>query len=80
MPELIHDGINGLTARTEDPKSFIEQLARLIEDRELRERLGSNARRTVELDHSAKATAINTVDVWRRAIASGSTRRVSDPA
>jgi glycosyltransferase involved in cell wall biosynthesis len=69
MPELIHDGINGLTARTEDPQSFIAQLERLIEDRDLRERLGSNARRSVEEDHSAKATAIHTVDIWRRAIA-----------
>jgi glycosyltransferase involved in cell wall biosynthesis len=69
MPELIEDGVTGLLARTEDATSFIAQLERLIEDRDLRERLGSNARRSVEEDHSAKATAIHTVDIWRRAIA-----------
>ena len=71
MPELVRDGVNGLTARTGDTTTFVQQLACLIEDRELRERLGSNARHTVEVEYSAKATAMHTVDVWRTAIVVG---------
>ena len=48
MPELIRDGENGLLANTENPEAFISGLERLIEDGQLRERLGSAARRTIE--------------------------------
>jgi glycosyltransferase involved in cell wall biosynthesis len=48
MPELIRDGENGLLARTENPAAFVSRLERLIEDKFLRERLGSAARRTIE--------------------------------
>jgi glycosyltransferase involved in cell wall biosynthesis len=48
MPELIADGENGLLARSGDAASYAAALARLIEDRALRERLGAAARRTVE--------------------------------
>ncbi len=48
MSELIKDGENGLLARSEDPGSYIEGLDRLIEDNSLRDKLGNNARQTVE--------------------------------
>ena len=48
MPELIRDGENGLLARSEDPKSYIAKIERLIEDKAIRVKLGSEARRTIE--------------------------------
>ena len=45
MPEL-EDGQNCLVGR--DPEHFSRQVARLLEDEELRERLGRNGRRLVE--------------------------------
>lgn len=48
LPELIRHGQNGLVARTGDADSFVAAIERLIEDGGLRERLGAEARRTVE--------------------------------
>lgn len=48
MPELIEDGVNGLIAKNDDAQSFIGQLERAVEDSDLRDRLGAEARKTVE--------------------------------
>jgi len=48
MPDLIHEGENGLLARNGDPTSYISRLEQVIEDSVLRERLGKAARRTIE--------------------------------
>jgi len=48
MPELIRDGENGLLATNGDPASYIRCLEKLIEDRELQNRLGKEGRRTIE--------------------------------
>lgn len=71
MPELIHHRENGLLARTDDASSFVDCLDQLIEDPLLRERLGAAARRTVEKDHDARATAEASVEVWRHGCSSG---------
>ena len=52
MPELIRDGENGLLCRSESPESFVQQLDAAIRSRELRDRLGSAARETMERDYS----------------------------
>ena len=51
--EIISHGINGFLPRTED--EWVEQIARLVEDADLRARLGAEARRTVEERYSVKA-------------------------
>jgi glycosyltransferase involved in cell wall biosynthesis len=48
MPELIRNAENGLLARSEDPASYISSLEKLIENKGLRERLGTAARETIE--------------------------------
>ncbi len=53
--EIIQHGSNGFLARTED--EWVDQLTRLIEDADLRARIGTQARRTVEERYSVK--------VWR---------------
>ena len=65
MPELMRDGENGLLARSEDPAAFISCLERLIEDRALRDRLGSAARRTIETSYTDVAIARLSIDYFK---------------
>jgi glycosyltransferase involved in cell wall biosynthesis len=48
--ELIEDGENGLLVPGGDVPSLAAAMRRLIDDRELRERLGANARRRMEVE------------------------------
>jgi len=48
MRELILDGENGLLAASGDSASFASQIRKLLNDSDLRKRLGTAARRTVE--------------------------------
>lgn len=65
MPEMIDHEDNGLLATVDDAASFIAELSRLVEDRDLRERLGSAARRTVEERFTDVGVAQLTVDIWQ---------------
>jgi len=51
-PYLIKDGYNGFLAETKE--EFIDKMQKLIEDSALRERIGKNARQTVEENYSLK--------------------------
>lgn len=51
IPELIRDGRDGLLVAPGDEKSLAEALQRLMEDPELRERLGRAGRARVEADY-----------------------------
>jgi glycosyltransferase involved in cell wall biosynthesis len=52
MPELIRDGENGLLAQNGNAGSYVSGLARLIEDKNLRQRLGARARQTIEQSYT----------------------------
>jgi glycosyltransferase involved in cell wall biosynthesis len=58
IAEVIHPGVNGLLYQPEQPGDFEGKLVRLVQDPELRERLGEQARRTVlqryTWDHAAR--------------------------
>lgn len=66
MPELIDDGVNGLTARCGDPASFAAQLRTLIASPDLRHRLGEAARRSVESRYGDDAIARRSLEVYSR--------------
>jgi glycosyltransferase involved in cell wall biosynthesis len=51
--EIIQHGVNGFLPRTDD--EWVELISRLVEDADLRARLGAAARRTVEERYSVKA-------------------------
>ena len=51
--EIIRDGVDGYLPRT--PEEWVERLARLVEDADLRRRMGEEARRTVVDRYSTKA-------------------------
>ena len=47
-PELIDDGLNGLLCDPSSPDSIADALIRVLKDREFRQRLGANARKTAQ--------------------------------
>ena len=65
MPELIEDGRTGVLARNGDPESFVAALQRMIEDDELRERCGRNARAEVEKRLTDTKIAQRAIDVYQ---------------
>ena len=65
MPELIHDNENGILAEPEDPRTYIAGVEKLIESRSLRERLGANARNTVEKSFTDVHIASISADFYR---------------
>jgi glycosyltransferase involved in cell wall biosynthesis len=48
IPEVVQDGVTGLLAEPANAKSLADSMARLLQDRLLRERLGQAGRRCVE--------------------------------
>jgi glycosyltransferase involved in cell wall biosynthesis len=64
--EIIQDNENGLLAATED--EWVAKLSRLAESRELRRRLGTAGRRTVETNYSAAAQAPRVHEIFRSVV------------
>ena len=50
IPEIVEDGVNGLLVERDDLEGLVRQVARLIDDPDLRRRLGEAGRARVELD------------------------------
>jgi glycosyltransferase involved in cell wall biosynthesis len=68
MPELIHDGENGLVARSGDTGAFISCLERVIEDHSLRDRLGRAARLKIEQSYTDVHIAKVSVNYYEKCI------------
>ena len=64
---LVQDGVNGLHARGE--QEWVAALRRLLADADLRRRLGSAARRTVEASYSAAVQAPRMARILKEAAA-----------
>jgi hypothetical protein len=65
MPELIEDGRTGVLAKNGDPASFVVALQRMIEDDQLRDRCGQNARAEVEKRLTDTAIAEKGVAIYK---------------
>jgi glycogen(starch) synthase len=68
MPELIHNGVNGLLAGAEEPESFIEQIDTLLKDGSLRQRLGAEARLSVEQNYTDDRIARLSVGLYEQCL------------
>jgi glycosyltransferase involved in cell wall biosynthesis len=62
---VVQDGVNGFHARDED--EWVDRMARLLSDADLRNRLGRAARRTVEEGYSARVQAPRVAEIFRQA-------------
>ena len=69
VPELIRHGENGLLARCGDAADFASCLVRLLDDADLRRKLGAAARRTIEQSFSDVQIGRQSVEYYRRCIA-----------
>jgi glycosyltransferase involved in cell wall biosynthesis len=65
--DIVKEGENGFLASTED--EWVEKVARLIEDPELRRRIGAAGRRTAERDFSISSNGPRLLEVLKRAAA-----------
>jgi len=68
ISSFVKDGVNGFIATTEN--EWVEKLSLLIEDAELRKKMGAAARRTVENRLSVKANAGRFIAILRQAASS----------
>ncbi|MDT8324344.1 MAG: glycosyltransferase family 4 protein, partial [Bacteroidota bacterium] len=69
IPEIIEDGSSGILVDPRSPEQLAEQFVRLLDDDELRGRLGRGARARVEAVFAWPEIARRTVDVYEKAIA-----------
>ena len=71
-PPIIHEE-NGLLVPDNDPDAFGHALTRLLQDGELRARLGHNARETMLGSHTPRSIATQIVAVYQSVLAGGAT-------
>jgi glycosyltransferase involved in cell wall biosynthesis len=64
--ELVRHGVNGLLVPARDPAALATAIATLLDDADLRRRLGDEARRTVEAEFSEEVIAAATLALYRR--------------
>lgn len=55
IPEVVTDGVTGLLVLPRDPEALAAKISALLEDAELRSRLGQQARKEIERNHSLDA-------------------------
>lgn len=68
LPELVDDGVTGLLAAAGDAEAFGAAVGRLVDDADLRGRLGAAARDAVEERFTDEAMARRSVELWTQAI------------
>lgn len=77
VPELVHDGEQGLLVPSDDDAALADALVRLEEDRALLQRLGRTARETARRDYGVSAMARSVRAVYTRAIGPAAERPAS---
>jgi glycosyltransferase involved in cell wall biosynthesis len=62
--DVVADGVSGLLATTGDPVALADVLERVLGDRALRERLGTEARRTATRDYGFDTVTARYVELY----------------
>ncbi len=65
FPEVIEDGVSGLLVPPRDPQALSGAIERLLDDAELRQRLGQGGRRRIEERFSWRETALRTLALYQ---------------
>ncbi|RLG32836.1 glycosyltransferase family 1 protein, partial [Methanosarcinales archaeon] len=63
------DGVNALIVRPKDPENIAEAMLRLVEDEELRRRLGKNGEELVMSNFSLDKVVMSTLDLYKEIVA-----------
>lgn len=71
IPELVGDGETGLLARPNDLESLVAALERLLNDTNLRGRLGTAARQRAEQSFSVQQQVASLLTLWSEVLARG---------
>jgi glycosyltransferase involved in cell wall biosynthesis len=66
IPELIRDGVDGLLGPPGDPETLADAIASLMDDPELRLRLGQSARRRIVESYDLKRNSNRLAEEFRR--------------
>jgi glycosyltransferase involved in cell wall biosynthesis len=69
IPELIHDGVNGLLVPTEDPSALAQAFLRLTQDNVLVADLSANAQETIEARFNGDKLAARMASLFRECAA-----------
>ncbi len=69
LPEAVEDGQTGILVPPADVEALADALVRLLQDHDLRRRLGANGRRRFETVLAAETVAERTLEVYRLAMA-----------
>ena len=69
IPELIHDGVNGLLVPSEDSRALAQAFLRLIRDNRLAADLSHNAQETIELRFNGDKFAARMANLFRECAA-----------
>jgi glycosyltransferase involved in cell wall biosynthesis len=77
LPEVVADGKTGIIVPARDPQAMAEAIERLMDDADLRERMGRAGREWVQQRFTWHEAAVNTVAVYREAIASRRSAKVT---
>lgn len=68
IPEAVHDGENGILIPPSDSEAVAEGVLRLLRDPDLRTRLGSEARRTMQEEFGVDSMVEGVLAVYRRVL------------
>ncbi|WP_371809499.1 glycosyltransferase family 4 protein [Terribacillus sp. AE2B 122] len=68
LPEMVQEGVTGLVSEAGNPASFANQLARLLEDANLRKQIASQAQAWANQQWSLVNMGKNTEDLYKKAI------------
>jgi glycosyltransferase involved in cell wall biosynthesis len=69
LPEVVDDGVTGLLVPPRDEHALAEALIRLLEDADLRRRMGAAGKHKLDTEFAPSVVAARTVEVYRRVIA-----------
>ena len=65
VPEMVKDGFNGITVDTESPEALAKAIVYLINNKELRKTISTDARKTVEENFTVEKMVQNYKDFFR---------------